>query len=134
MAAVKKTGSDQWLCSTCLQPLEIAFANVPKDCATCAISPASPTIRQVGANGGPGTELKKLLAKIGIVATPTCRCNSRAAVMDENERKTPGWCEENIDTIVGWLREEAANRGLPFLDAAGRVLVRRAIRNAKNIS
>jgi hypothetical protein len=28
-------------------------------------------------------------------------------------------CEENIDTIVGWLAEEAANRGLPFLSTSG---------------
>jgi hypothetical protein len=39
--------------------------------------------------------------------------------------------EANIDTVVGWLREEATKRGLPFLDAAGRMLVRRAIRNAR---
>lgn len=41
------------------------------------------------------------------------------------------WCEAHMDEIVGWLREEAAKRGLPFLDAAGRLLVRRAIRNAR---
>jgi hypothetical protein len=41
------------------------------------------------------------------------------------------WCKENIDTIVGWLAEEAANRGLPFLNAVGRMLVRRAIHNAR---
>ena len=41
------------------------------------------------------------------------------------------WVEANIDTVVSWLREEAARRGLPFLDAAGRLLVRRAIKNAR---
>jgi hypothetical protein len=41
------------------------------------------------------------------------------------------WCEANIDTIVSWLREQAEARGLPFLDVAGRILVRRAIRNAR---
>jgi len=41
------------------------------------------------------------------------------------------WCEQNIDEIVGWLREEAHKRGLPFVDMAGRMLVRRAIRNAR---
>ncbi len=80
---------------------------------------------------GPGTELKKLLAKVGIVATPDCSCNSRAAEMDRREQETPGWCEANLDTIVGWLREQAEARGLPFLDVAGRVLVRRAISNAR---
>ena len=41
------------------------------------------------------------------------------------------WCEAHLDEIVGWLREEARARGLPFLDAAGRLLVRRAIANAR---
>jgi hypothetical protein len=80
---------------------------------------------------GPGTELKALLARVGIVAAPDCSCNARAAEMDRREQETPGWCEANIDTIVGWLREQAEARGLPFLDVAGRVLVRRAISNAR---
>ena len=80
---------------------------------------------------GPGTELKKLLSRIGIVATPNCKCNARVKLMDAMEAQEPGWCERNIDTVVGYLREAAADRGLPFLDAAGRVLVRRAISNAR---
>ncbi len=80
---------------------------------------------------GPGTELKKLLARVGITSAPDCACNARAAEMDRREQETPGWCEANIDTIVGWLREQAQARGLPFLDLAGRVLVRRAIKNAR---
>lgn len=83
------------------------------------------------AESGPGTELKKLLKRIGITASPTCSCNARARRMDEEEARHPGWCEEHLDEIVGWLREEAKKRGLPFLDAAGRILVRRAIKNAK---
>jgi hypothetical protein len=51
--------------------------------------------------------------------------------MDRREQETPGWCEANVDTIVGWLREQAEARGLPFLDIAGRLLVRRAIANAR---
>jgi len=80
---------------------------------------------------GPGTELKKLLARVGITATPDCDCNARAAEMDRREQDSPGWCEANLDTIVGWLREQAEARGLPFLDAVGRLLVLRAIRNAR---
>jgi hypothetical protein len=82
---------------------------------------------------GPGTELKKLLARVGIIATPDCSCNARAAEMDRREQETPGWCEANLDTIVGWLREQAEARGLPFLDLAGRLLVRRAIQNARKM-
>jgi hypothetical protein len=80
---------------------------------------------------GPGTELKKLLARVGIVSSPDCSCNAHAAEMDRQEQQAPGWCEANIDTIVGWLREQAHARGLPFLDAAGRMLVRRAIKLAR---
>jgi hypothetical protein len=78
--------------------------------------------------GGPGTELKKLLARVGITATPDCSCNARAAEMD---RQGVDWCEANVDTIVGWLREQAAARGLPFVDLAGRMLVRLAVKNAR---
>lgn len=79
-------------------------------------------------SAGPGTELKKLLARAGIVAANNCSCNARARTMDANGCE---WCEANIDEIVGWLREEATKRGLPFVDLAGRVLVRRAIANAR---
>lgn len=132
MLVYGQSPSGPWTCAACGGAIETLASGAFRPCPVCKGRSIVATTSRY--SGGPGTELKKLLAKIGIVATPTCRCNSRAAVMDENERKTPGWCEENIDTIVGWLREEAANRGLPFLDAAGRVLVRRAIRNAKNIS
>ena len=80
---------------------------------------------------GPGTELKTLLARVGITAAPDCACNARAAEMD---RQGVEWCEAHLDTIVGWLREQAEARGLPFLDLAGRMLVRRAISNARKAS
>jgi hypothetical protein len=83
---------------------------------------------------GPGTELKKLLKRIGIVATPNCSCNARARKMDEEEAKEPGWCEANLDEIVGWLREEAGKRKLPFVEVAARLVVRRAIANARRLS
>ena len=77
----------------------------------------------------PGTALKKLLASwpLRITADPNCACRARSSEMDRNERKTPGWCNDNIDTIVGWLREQASKRGLPFVDSAGKFLVTRAI-------
>jgi hypothetical protein len=49
------------------------------------------------------------------------------------DRNGCDWCEANIPTIVGWLREEATKRGLPFVDLAGTVLVRRAISNARRL-
>lgn len=78
----------------------------------------------------PGKHLRILLAKLGIRAdVPGCKCMERSTEMD---RQGCDWCSENIDTIVGWLREEAGNRALPFLDAAARLLVREAIRRARN--
>lgn len=82
-------------------------------------------------NGGPGTELKALLKFIGFTATPNCSCNARARAMDENEYREPGWCEANMDTILGWLKEQADARGLPFFRAGAKILVKRAIANAK---
>jgi hypothetical protein len=80
---------------------------------------------------GPGSELKAILSQFGIVVTPDCKCNSRAVHMDKMEAEQPGWCEANIEEIVGWLREAAEERGLPFLDLPARLLVRRAIHNAR---
>ena len=77
---------------------------------------------------GPGTELKRILARVGIVATPDCSCNAYAVLMNANGCD---WVEANLDTVVGWLREQATARGLPFLDVAGRVLVRRAVANSR---
>lgn len=77
---------------------------------------------------GPGTELKKLLKTIGITATKTCSCNSRAKTMD---KWGPDICEQRIEEILGWLREEAAKRKLPFIDMVGKLLIKRAIRNAR---
>jgi hypothetical protein len=81
---------------------------------------------------GPGTELKSLLAgwPFRIVATADCKCTSRANYMDA---KGCDWCasEEGMAEIMGFLREAAEERGLPFVDMAARLLVRRAIANAR---
>jgi hypothetical protein len=92
----------------------------------------SPQPESVPPSDGPGTELKALLAgwPFRIVATADCKCTSRARYMDE---KGCDWCEspEGMTEIMGFLREAADERGLPFLDVAGRMLVRRAIANAR---
>lgn len=75
-----------------------------------------------------GTELKALLATMGIKASSNCACNKRALTMDINGCD---WCEENIDIIVGWLREEAEKRNLPFVDIMGKILVKKALKNAR---
>jgi len=77
---------------------------------------------------GPGTELKRLLARFWIRDHHGCECNHRAKTMN---LKGCDWCQENIATIVGWMREEAKKRRLPFVKWAATILVRRAIRNAR---
>jgi hypothetical protein len=79
---------------------------------------------------GPGTELSKLLKRFGISPTPTCSCRAKAAEMDS---WGPDECErpERIDEVVAVMRSEAAARGLPFIDSVGKMLVRRAIANAR---
>ena len=77
-----------------------------------------------------GSSLKALLAQFGLVPQGDCACGEHAAEMDRNGCD---WSEQNISTIVSWLREEATKRGLPFVDLAGTVLVRRAISNARRL-
>ena len=82
---------------------------------------------------GPGTELSKLLKRFGIEPTPTCACRAKAAEMDAwgpDECSRP----ERIEEVVAVMRAEAAARGLPFIDAVGRMLVKRAIANARRVA
>jgi hypothetical protein len=92
----------------------------------------APKIEGIG--HGPGTELKALLKRVGITASPGCSCNTRAKLMDANELKEPGWCENNLETICDWLQEEATKRKLPFVRMAAKILVRQAIRRARAMS
>lgn len=78
----------------------------------------------------PGTVLAKMIKSLGIKMTDSCACRRHALEMNE---KGNDWCEQNIDTIVGWLREEAKARGLPFIDMAGRLAVSRAIKKSRKL-
>lgn len=37
------------------------------------------------------------------------------------------WCRNNLETIVGWLKEEADRRKMPFVEVGARQLVKLAI-------
>ena len=78
----------------------------------------------------PGTVLSKMIKSVGIQMTDSCSCKRHALEMNENGND---WCEQNIDTVVGWLREEAQRRGLPFMDALGKLLVGRAIKKSRKL-
>jgi len=81
---------------------------------------------------GPGTELKRLLAgwPFYITSSPDCSCNRVAREMDA---WGPDECErpERVDYILAAMRQNAEKRGLPFIEAAGRFLIRRAIKAAR---
>ncbi len=77
---------------------------------------------------GVGTELKSMLARIGITSEPGCKCNLHAAEMN---RRGIAWCRANVDTIVGWLKEEAKRRRMPFSGFAAMPLVHLAIMRAE---
>lgn len=65
-------------------------------------------VRPVKPMAGPGTELKKLLAALGLTPISGCGCNARVAKM--NLWGIPG-CEANRGEILTWLREEQAKKG-----------------------
>ena len=79
---------------------------------------------------GPGTILSQMLSTIGITASPTCKCKQRAIEMNE---KGNDWCEQNIDTILEWMKEESIKRGLPFMSSAAKIMVNRAIAKSKKL-
>ncbi len=82
----------------------------------------------VVASGGAGTELKNLIAKFGLKPGLNCKCGQHIREMDT---KGVEWCAENIDTITEWLREEAQRARLPFTEIGAKLLIKRAISNAK---
>lgn len=79
---------------------------------------------------GPGSVLTNMIKSIGIKSSSSCSCRRHALEMNENG---PEWCEQNIDTIVSWLREESKKRGLPFIDAVGKMMVNRAVAKSKKL-
>lgn len=78
----------------------------------------------------PGTLLSKMIKSLGFVMSDSCSCKRHALEMNE---KGNDWCFENIDTIVGWLREEAHRRNLPFIDTIGKLMVNRAIKKSRKL-
>lgn len=77
---------------------------------------------------GPGSQLHRMLASIGIHPTAGCQCRTRMKAMDDNG---PAWCREHIEEIIDWMQEEAKARSLPFLRIIARRMVQRAIRKSE---
>jgi len=77
---------------------------------------------------GAGHFLSRSLSWFGLRGSENCKCRVRARLMDE---RGPDWCEENLPEVIGWLREAAEERGLPFVEAVATLFVRRAIAKAR---
>jgi len=110
----------------------VASAGVRRTCLVgkrIGLPPKAATIQRVQ-QVGPGTHLSQLLKRFGIDAAPGCKCRSMAAKMDA---LGPAWCEseQGMAEILEAMRTEAGKRGLPFLDAVGKMLVRQAVRSAR---
>lgn len=79
---------------------------------------------------GPGTILSGMIATMGIKTTPTCSCKRHAIQMNE---KGNDWCEQNMTTILGWLKEESEKRKLPFIETVAKMIVARAIKTSRRL-
>lgn len=79
---------------------------------------------------GPGSILTGMISSLGIKSSSTCSCRRHALEMND---KGPDWCEQNIDTILSWLKEESQKRSLPYVDAVARVMVNRAINKSRKL-
>lgn len=127
-------------CKRCSKRLNVAVAmrdklhemTVKFHACSSAAAPAeqSKQPEEVWDPAGAGTQLKKLLSKLGIKVTANCTCNARARIMNEHGIE---WCEQNVANIIGWLKEEATRRRLPFLAFPTKILVERAIKIAKRV-
>ena len=130
----------RWICSQCGASVPKSFvANRPlAACRTGAEKNGIPFTSIAEARRdhkaferltvGPGTELKKMLSRVGIKATEGCPCNQRAIQMNV-------WgadeCERRLHEIVGWLREESQRRRIPFIETLAVMIVKKAIRDAR---
>lgn len=79
---------------------------------------------------GPGTVLASMIKTLGIHMSDSCSCRRHALSMNEMGND---WCSDNLDTVVGWIREEANRRGLPFVDMIGKVMINRAIKKSRKL-
>ena len=77
---------------------------------------------------GPGSILASMFSALGIKSSPTCSCKKHALEMNIRGIE---WCEDNIETICGWLKEESQKRGIPYVDSVAKMVVKRAINKSK---
>jgi hypothetical protein len=74
---------------------------------------------------GPGDALHAAIEGLGLRVERGCACRSKIAEMNQ---RGADWCVANVDTIVGWLADEAKRRRLPFVRRFAAWFVRRALK------
>ena len=78
---------------------------------------------------GVGTELTIILRRFGITSNEGgCSCKHKSKLLDTKGVK---WAELNVETVVGWMKENAKKMKIPFLALPARMVVRQAIKNAR---
>lgn len=92
-------------CARCGREVFSRYEN-PLHIAMQCVAPAEP--KAAPPSRGPGTELKALLAELGITDFAGCGCDTKAARM--NRWGVEG-CRENFETIRGWIAEAQAKAG-----------------------
>lgn len=88
----------------------------------------APVTSEIGE--GPGTELKRILSWFA-KDTPSCKCLDHARMMNV---WGPQGCRNNMTTILGWLKEEASNRNLPYNEMVVKPIILLAINRAESCS
>ena len=79
---------------------------------------------------GPGSILTNMIKTIGIKSSSNCSCRKHALEMND---KGPDWCEQNMDTILSWLKEESTKRKLPYVEFVAKSMVQRAIYKSRKL-
>jgi hypothetical protein len=79
---------------------------------------------------GPGSILTGMISSLGIKSTSNCSCRRHALEMND---KGPDWCDQNMPTILSWLKEESAKRNLPYVEMVAKAMVQRAINKSRRL-
>lgn len=108
--------------TTTVQPIQVA-----RPMQAIASQPLMAQQRVVGSSGGPGTEMTRIINRLGM-GSDCSRCKNLAAEMDQ---RGPEWVRQNMDYVVGRTVSNAENLGYnmgPIRRAGVRRIVRRSVR------
>lgn len=119
-------------CQWTTKPLLGQYLHKCRNCARAIVNDSSKPpegtctmpIAQENVPPGVGSQIKRILGRLGIKASKSCGCNQKAKDID---RLGVSWAKKNKAKIVAMLKEEAGKRRLPFSSTAATGLVNLAI-------